>query len=256
MFDTLIESTKQKRSRRTGRVFAVTCAAYAAALLALGIGTILSFSPVLAESYALLLPVVPPVPGKPEPAPRQSQPQKLAAEPAPRFVPPERPIEIPPAESVQSRPRLTFAATNGPGIPLGLGDPTGIDGMTGDNDSAPPAPPEPRKPAKADPPPPAPEPKPQGLTRVSEGVLAGGAIRKSKPAYPPIAKAARASGAVQVQVTISEEGAVIGAVVLNGHPLLRAAALDAARQWTFSPTRLSNVPVKVQGILTFNFTLE
>jgi protein TonB len=91
---------------------------------------------------------------------------------------------------------------------------------------------------------------------VSGGVLQGKAIRKIQPPYPPIARAARASGAVQIQVTISESGQVIEASVIGGHPLLRDAALQAARQWTFQPTELSGVPVKVQGILTFNFTLQ
>jgi TonB family protein len=91
---------------------------------------------------------------------------------------------------------------------------------------------------------------------VSGGVLQGKAIKRVQPPYPPIAKAARASGAVQVQVTISETGEVIEASVISGHPLLRDAALQAARQWLFKPTELSGVPVKVQGILTFNFTLD
>jgi TonB family protein len=91
---------------------------------------------------------------------------------------------------------------------------------------------------------------------VSGGVLQGKAIKKVQPPYPPIAKAARASGAVQVQVTISETGEVIEAIVISGHPLLRDAALQAARRWLFQPTELSGVPVKVQGILTFNFTLN
>jgi protein TonB len=86
--------------------------------------------------------------------------------------------------------------------------------------------------------------------------LQGSAIKKPAPAYPPIAKAARAAGAVQVQVTISEDGRVIDAQVVSGHPLLRDAAVQAARQWVFKPTELSGVPVKVQGVLTFNFTLQ
>jgi TonB family protein len=90
---------------------------------------------------------------------------------------------------------------------------------------------------------------------VSGGVLQGKAIKKVQPPYPPIARAARASGPVQVQVIISETGEVIEASVVSGHPLLRDAALQAARQWLFHPTELSAVPVKVQGILTFNFTL-
>jgi TonB family protein len=91
---------------------------------------------------------------------------------------------------------------------------------------------------------------------VSGGVLQGNAIKRVQPPYPPIAKAARASGPVQVQITISETGEVIEAIVISGHPLLRDAALQAARQWLFKPTELSGAPVKVQGILTFNFTLD
>ncbi|MBO0860672.1 MAG: energy transducer TonB [Chloracidobacterium sp.] len=90
---------------------------------------------------------------------------------------------------------------------------------------------------------------------VSGGVLQGKAIVKVQPQYPPIARAARASGAVQVQVTISETGEVMEADIVSGHPLLREAALQAARQWLFKPTELSGTPVKVQGILTFNFSL-
>src|SRR5262249_50787027 len=103
---------------------------------------------------------------------------------------------------------------------------------------------------------PAPTAPPKRQITVSGGVLQGSAIKKVQPPYPPIAKAARAAGAVQVQVTISEEGRVIEAAVIGGHPLLRDAALQAARQWVFKPTELSAVPVKVQGILTFNFTLQ
>ncbi|MGH9936348.1 MAG: energy transducer TonB, partial [Blastocatellia bacterium] len=90
---------------------------------------------------------------------------------------------------------------------------------------------------------------------VSGGVLQGGAIRKVQPPYPPVAKAARAEGAVQIQVLVSETGEVIEATVVSGHPLLRDAALQAARQWQFRPTELGGRAVKVQGILTFNFTM-
>ncbi|MBI1765044.1 MAG: energy transducer TonB [Acidobacteria bacterium] len=100
-----------------------------------------------------------------------------------------------------------------------------------------------------------PQQMPQQI-KVSGGVLQGSALRKVQPPYPPAAKTARAEGAVQVQVTISEKGEVIDASVVSGHPLLREATLSAARQWQFKPTELGGVPVKVQGVLTFNFTLE
>ncbi|HEV2664255.1 MAG TPA: energy transducer TonB, partial [Blastocatellia bacterium] len=90
---------------------------------------------------------------------------------------------------------------------------------------------------------------------VSGGLLQGIAIKQVTPPYPPIARAARVAGKVEVQVTISEQGKVIEAMAISGHPLLRDASVNAARQWVFRPTELSGVPVKVQGILTFNFSL-
>lgn len=91
---------------------------------------------------------------------------------------------------------------------------------------------------------------------VSGGVLQGSAITKVQPEYPAIAKAAGAQGAVQVQIVIDEQGNVTNVDVVSGHPLLREAASKAAQQWRFKPTELSGKLVKVQGILTFNFTLD
>lgn len=111
------------------------------------------------------------------------------------------------------------------------------------------------------PPPPAPGSNIGGnavpkIVRVSGGVLQGNALKKVQPPYPPEAIEARAAGAVQIAITISEEGNVIAAEAISGHPLLRNAAVEAAKQWTFKPIELSGVPVKAQGILTFNFTLQ
>lgn len=55
---------------------------------------------------------------------------------------------------------------------------------------------------------------------------------------------------------ISEEGRVIEAIAISGPELLREAAVQAAKQWVFTPTKADNVPVKVLGILTFKFTLQ
>jgi len=82
------------------------------------------------------------------------------------------------------------------------------------------------------------------------------AVKKVEPVFPPIAKAARASGEVKVEVMIDKAGKVISARVLSGHPLLRDAALAAARRWEFKPTTASGRPAKVSGILTFNFVLD
>ncbi|HZB44019.1 MAG TPA: energy transducer TonB, partial [Pyrinomonadaceae bacterium] len=91
---------------------------------------------------------------------------------------------------------------------------------------------------------------------VNGGILNQRARSRPLPAYPPIARAARAQGTVAVRIVIDEEGKVISAEAVNGHPLLRAAAVEAARAATFAPTRLNGRPVKVTGHLTYNFVLD
>jgi protein TonB len=104
------------------------------------------------------------------------------------------------------------------------------------------------------PPPPKAKPTPKPIPKiVSQGVLNGKATSLPKPAYPAAAKAVRAAGSVSVQVVISEGGSVISANAVSGHPLLRAAAEGAARGARFSPTLLSGQPVKVSGVITYNF---
>jgi protein TonB len=84
-------------------------------------------------------------------------------------------------------------------------------------------------------------------------VLNGKAISLPAPEYPAMAKQAKVSGTVVVQVTIDENGSVIAAHAASGHPLLQAAAVAAARQARFSPTLLMGEPVKVTGVLVYNF---
>lgn len=88
---------------------------------------------------------------------------------------------------------------------------------------------------------------------IAAGVLNGKAIALPRPAYPAIAQAAHASGLVVVQVLIDEQGNVISANAVSGHPLLQAACVAAAREAKFSPTTLSGQPVKVTGVIQYNF---
>jgi TonB family protein len=85
------------------------------------------------------------------------------------------------------------------------------------------------------------------------GVLNGKAVSLPLPETPPIARSAKASGTVTVEIIIDEDGNVISAKAGSGHPLLRAAAVSAAREAKFSPTKLSGQPVKVKGVLLYNF---
>jgi protein TonB len=129
----------------------------------------------------------------------------------------------------------------GPVNTTGTGSDSGRTGGGGDDDGGGAAPP---------PPPPVKKEVPK---QISGGVLNGKAISLPKPAYPPAAKAVRASGSVSVQVLIDENGSVVSASAVSGHPLLRAAAVGAARSARFSPTKLSGQPVKVSGVITYNF---
>lgn len=88
---------------------------------------------------------------------------------------------------------------------------------------------------------------------VSGGIINGKARNLVKPNYPSSAQAVRASGQVAVQIVIDEKGNVVSANAVSGHPLLRAAAEQAARNSQFSPTMLSGQPVKVVGTIIYNF---
>jgi TonB family protein len=88
------------------------------------------------------------------------------------------------------------------------------------------------------------------------GVFNGKALNLPKPPYPAIAKFARVQGSIPVRVVIDEEGNVVQAQAESGHPLLQAAAVTAAREARFSPTLLSGRPVKVMGIIIFNFIAQ
>ncbi|HLG17312.1 MAG TPA: energy transducer TonB [Blastocatellia bacterium] len=93
------------------------------------------------------------------------------------------------------------------------------------------------------------------VIRKSGGVLQGEAEKKATPTYPLLARDARVSGQVVVEITIDERGKVMDARVISGPEELRDAALSASWLWTFRPTKLSGVPVVVIGRIIFNFSL-
>jgi TonB family protein len=89
--------------------------------------------------------------------------------------------------------------------------------------------------------------------QINGGVINGKALSLVKPPYPSAAKEARASGTVKVQVLIGEDGKVIRAQALTGEPVLHFAARSAACDSKFSPTLLDGNPVKVSGVIVYNF---
>src|SRR5688500_9676507 len=91
----------------------------------------------------------------------------------------------------------------------------------------------------------------EAVRTISGGVVNGKAINLPATAYPAAARAVGAGGSVNVQVLLDEEGNIVSATAVSGHPLLRSAAEGAARNATFRPTMLQGQPVKVSGVITY-----
>ena len=106
------------------------------------------------------------------------------------------------------------------------------------------------------PPPPPPPPPPAAPLRVGGDIKEPKKTRDVRPIYPKIAQAAKVAGVVILEATISKEGEVRDVKVLRSIPMLDNAALDAVRQWRYTPPLLNGVPVDVIMTVTVNFTLN
>jgi protein TonB len=76
--------------------------------------------------------------------------------------------------------------------------------------------------------------------------------------YPAIARAAKVQGIVIIEAVIAKDGSVKDLKILRNGPLaaLDEAALDAVKQWKYSPTLLGGQPVEIVMSVTVNFTLK
>jgi TonB family protein len=112
---------------------------------------------------------------------------------------------------------------------------------------------------KDDVPPPLASPPPSPMSDrppVSGGDLTSRAISRFEPTYSPAARKVGVSGPVTVQIIMGEDGSVVSASAISGHPLLRSSAVAAVRQWRFTPTQVSGQSVRTSGTVTVNFTLQ
>ena len=260
MFDNLVESGSHKQDlSRKGSFLLGTIAIYAVIGISLLVAGIL-YAPAYLDAQDLeLTTLVAPVPVPVADTPKQeAKPQEtkqnvdvrkelIAQVSESRVVPKEvsaKASDIPPVR--RGVTTVIGTESSNAAVPINAGPGTGTGIGTG-----------PQKVNIAEDPPPPPEPKPTPpRAPISGGVLNGKAISLPRPAYPPIARQAHASGTVVVQVTIDENGSVISAHAVSGHPLLQAVAVAAARGARFLPTKLSGQPVKVTGVITYNFVAQ
>jgi len=152
----------------------------------------------------------------------------------PSAAPVEAPSEIKPETGIDVGPEGGVAGGVEGGVPGGI-----VGGVVGGLPEAPPPP-----------------PPPQAPVRVGGNIRPPQKIRDVKPVYPSIAQSARVQGVVIIEATIGPDGKVKDARVLRSIPLLDQAAIDAVRQWEFTPTLLNGVPVPVIMTVTVNFTLQ
>jgi len=92
--------------------------------------------------------------------------------------------------------------------------------------------------------------------RAGGNVMPGAVLHRAEPRYPPIAIAAHISGSVELECVVGIDGHIQEVKVKSGNPLLVHAAVDAAWQWAYAPTKLNGVPIEIVTILTFTFKLN
>jgi len=261
MFDNLVESSSHKDDlTRKGSFIGITMAIYVVLIAVFFVAGIYLYDAHLSTLDLELTTLVAPVPvpqqeAQPE-KPQEAKPQKVEQNVDVRR---ELVADVTRTELVPKE--VSAKASDVPPVRRGV---TTVLGSS-DSSAAAPMPAGPGSgtvttaPAKVDigdaPPPPEVKPTPPRAP-ISGGVLNGKAISLPKPGYPPIARAAHASGTVVVQVLIDENGNVVSAHAVSGHPLLQAAAVGAAKSARFSPTKLSGQPVKVTGVIQYNFVAQ
>jgi protein TonB len=175
----------------------------------------------------------PPPPPPPPPPTTTAAVPKAVMDANPNAAPVEAPKEIRPESGLANNPES--GATRG----IEGGIQGGVEGsIVGGLPETPPPPPPPVAPI-----------------RVS-GVRVPVRIQYVAPTYPAIAQQARVQGIVIVEATIGVDGRVQDAKVLRSIPLLDQAALDAVRQWRYTPTLLGGVPVPVIMTVVVTFTLR
>jgi protein TonB len=260
MFDNLVESGSHKQDvARKGSFILITLAVYAVLIVAAAIAGIMLATANIDQQTLELTALIAPVPVQ--------QQQQKQEQPKPEKINLEKNVDVR-RELIADVTRTdlvpkTISAKASDVPPVRKGVVTMV-GSGNSNATAPIAPgsgtgniisgPTTVQVKTDDAPPPPPKPTPRAP--ISGGVLNGKAVRLVQPQYPPIARSAHASGQVSVQITIDENGNVISAHAVSGHPLLQAAAVGAARASKFTPTKLSGQPVKVSGVIIYNFVAQ
>ena len=187
-----------------------------------------------ASEFITVTPLLPPPPPPP--------PRRNARHDTPRVDPGAAPIEAP--DVIAPEPEIEPFETDGPGDEHGV--PHGVPGSLPTSSII----------GEPLPPPPPPSKPPTKPMRVGGVISAPQKIRHVAPIYPAIAQASGVQGIVILDAVIGEDGRVRNLRVLRSIHLLDRAAVDAVRQWQFTPPLLNGEPVPVVMTVTVDFTLS
>lgn len=265
MFNNLIESTSHaKEFKRRGSFLLFTSATYLVLFVVTGVVSIYAYDARLEEQTLEVVTLLPPVEVMPDRQPASTAPTErprtthdntnTLPERAVAMLSVNHPESVPPTVGTAPNKNMVLpehgivaitgrdrdgGSINGPASPFTgryVAQPPAIVTLA----DQPPPPPDPPKPPKV----------------VSKGVITGLAVSLPKPLYSEIAKKMRIQGMVSVQVLVDETGRVVSAKALGGSPFLVPEAQKAAFQARFAPTLLNDQPVKVSGVITYNFVLN
>jgi protein TonB len=259
MFSKLVVSTDERRGKRATRFFFGTAVIYTIAVAFAFAISVLVADPRMAEA-GKVIPIA-----RPPQWPQDGGPGRLK----PKGPPPQNLKSVRDLDDIIARPEPALVPARHGGPP----GPADIEPIEGGGDGAVPRggigesiriPGENEKEIEAAAPPPEPPVRTTQARaadnreplKLTSTVLQGKAIARPAPDYPPLAKQMRLEGVVSVEVMIGLDGRVESARAVSGHPLFIRAAIHSAYGWRFEPTLLNGAPVRVTGIVTFNFRLN
>jgi protein TonB len=240
LFEDLVESDTVVHRTRQSYTLPVSIVLHVIGLVAVVIVPLLTSAelpePTAAVKAFFVEPAAPPPPPPPPPppAPKAAVTPKVQVKPVVEDAKFTAPVDVP--EEIKPEQGIDLGIEGG--VPGGVegGVPGGVvGGVVGGLPDAPP---------------------PTQAVRVGGQIKEPKKLKDVKPTYPDIAKQARVQGIVILECTISPQGKVTDVKVLRGIPLLDAAAIEAVKQWVYTPTLLNGVPVPVIMTVTVNFKLS
>lgn len=244
MFDSMLESSPVRRRRQSPWAYLISMFLQAI-LIGVMLLVPLVYTEALPKQQLLGWLVAPPPPPPPPPPPAATPKRRVIRRRvslmdagklrAPREIPKEVAI-------IEEDPILDVVGVVG-GVPGGVpGGQLGgvLGGVLGGIPSAIPPPPKPATPKRI---------------RISSGVQEAKVINRVRVVYPPLARQAHITGVVRLEAIIARDGSIQNLRVIQGHPILVQAAVDAVRRWRYEPTLLNNEPVEVVTFIDVIFKM-